>query len=447
MVGRELARRRRDGFALAVLGLVLVAFGVRAWFAVAAAPDLPMPGDAAIYRELADNLAGGRGLSLPGIDSPELQPSAEHPPVFPTLLAGLDAVGIDGVGPQRLVLAALSAGGIALVAILGRRLGGPTAGVAAGAVAALHPMWVQHAGLLMSEALYLVVVPAVLLAALAVIDRPSWRTAAVLGALTGVAGLVRSEALALALLVGLPAVGLARAGWAARARWAAAVAVGAGLLVTPWLVRNQESVGTPSLSTNAGKTLQGANCLETFSGPRLGGFSYDCQFGAAAVVLDQGLPSDELDAVALDRALGDIARDFIDAHRRDLPKVAVARGLRMWGLGFVDDQRRFDLGESRHPTLQRLGQWVHLGLLPLAAVGAAALVRRRDRRLVLVLGPVVLVTLTGVATYGGTRLRAGAEPSIAVLAAVGLVAASSWIRTRRPDPSGQAVPGRDDPRR
>ena len=447
MVGRELARRRGDGFALAVLGLVLVAFGARAWFAVAAAPDLPMPGDATIYRELADNLAGGRGLSLPGIDSPELQPSAEHPPVFPALLAGLDAVGVDGVGPQRLVLAGLSGGGVALVAILGRRLGGLAAGLAAGAIAALHPMWVQHAGLLMSEAIYLILVPAVLLAALAVLERPSWRTAAVLGALTGVAGLVRSEALALAVLVGVPAVTLAAQGWRARVRWAAVVALGAVLVVTPWLVRNQQSVGTWSLSTNAGKTLQGANCAETFSGPRLGGFSYDCQFGAAALVLDQGLPDDELDAVALDRALGEIARDFVDAHRRDLPKVAVARGLRMWGLGFVDDQRRFDVGESRHPTLQRLGQWVHVGLLPLAAGGAAALVRRRDRRLVLVLGPVVLVTLTGVLTYGGTRLRAGAEPTIAVLAAVGLVAAGAWIRGRRAVPPASAVPGPASPRR
>ena len=438
MVGRELARRRGDGFALAVLGLVLVAFGVRAWFAVAAAPDLPVPGDAAIYRELAHNLAGGRGLSLPGIDSPELQPSAEHPPIFPTLLAGLDALGIDDAGPQRLALAALSAAGVALVAILGRRLGGPIAGVAAGAIAAVHPMWVQHAGLLMSEALYLVVVPGVLLAGLAVLDRPCWRNAVVLGALTGVAGLVRSEALALAPLVGFPAVGLAGAGWRARVRWAAVVALGAGLVVTPWLVRNQQSVGTLSLSTNAGKTLQGANCLETFSGPRLGGFSYDCQFGAAALVLDQGLPPDELDAVALDRALGDFARDFIDGHRRDLPKVMVARGLRMWGLGFVDDQRRFDLGESRHPRLQPMGQWVHLGLLPFAAAGVVALMRRRDRRLVLVLGPVLLVTLTGVVTYGGTRLRAGAEPSIAVLAAVGLLAASTWIRGRRPGPAAPA---------
>jgi 4-amino-4-deoxy-L-arabinose transferase-like glycosyltransferase len=447
MVGRELARRRGDGFALAVLGLVLVAFGARAWFAVAAAPDLPMPGDAAIYRELADNLAGGRGLSLPGIDSPELQPSAEHPPVFPALLAGLDAVGIDGPGPQRLVLAALSGGGVALVALLGRRLGGPAAGLAAGAIAALHPMWVQHAGLLMSESIYLVLVPGVLLAALAVLERPSWRTAAVLGALIGVAGLVRSEALALAVLVGLPAVALAGQGWRARVRSAAVVVLGAVLVVTPWLVRNQQSVGTWSLSTNAGKTLQGAYCAETFSGPRLGGFSYDCQFGAAAVVLDQGLPDDELDAVALDRALGEIARDFIDARRRDLPKVMIARGLRMWGLGFVDDQRRFDLGESRHPTLQRLGQWVHLGLLPLAVVGAASLVRRRDRRLVLVLGPVVLVTLTGVLTYGGTRLRAGAEPTIAVLAAVGLLAASGWIRGRRAVPPAPAVPGPASPRR
>jgi MYXO-CTERM domain-containing protein len=205
----------------------------------------------------------------------------------------------------------------------------------------------------------------------------------------------------------------------------------AGLVVAPWLVRNQQELDTLTLSTNVGKTLQGSNCAETFGGPRLGGFSYDCQFGAAAVVVEHGLPAGELDAVALDRALGDAARDFIEAHRGELPKVVAARGVRMWGLAFIEDQHRFDVGEGGHPTLQRVGQWMHVGLLPLAVLGAAALLRRRDARIVVLLGPVALVTLTIAAVYGGTRMRTGAEPSIAVLAGIGALALIGRIRRTR----------------
>jgi hypothetical protein len=41
------------------------------------------------------------------------------------------------------------------------------------------------------------------------------------------------------------------------------------------------------------------------------------------------------------------------------------------------------------------------------------------------------VTLNTIATYGQTRFRAGAEPSLAVLAAVGIAAFVSWLQARR----------------
>jgi hypothetical protein len=400
-----------------------------------------------IYRALAHNLVEGDGFSLPGVDSPALEPSAEHPPVFPVVLAGLEVLGLDGPGEQRIALATLAAAGVLLVIVLGRRLAGPLAGLVAGGIAAVHPLWIQHPGLLMSEAVHLVIVPGVLLAAVAVLDRPSWRRAALLGGLAGLAGLVRAEAVGLVLLVGLPAAVLAAGGWRARARWAGLVLLGAAVVVGPWLLRNQRELDTLTMSTNSGKTLMGANCVDTFSGPKLGGFSYDCQFGAAALVVQAGLPPGEPDAVAVDRVLGDLARQFIDDHRRQLPKVMAARGLRLWGLAFVEDQRRFDVGESRDPALQRAGQWVHLALLPLAAAGAVGLARRRDRRLVVLLGPLVLVTVTAVLVYGGTRLRAGAEPSLAVLAGVGAAALAARM-SRRGAASGRAGnPGVRDARR
>lgn len=436
MAHRAPASGRR--FALAVLGLGMLAAGVRVWFAVAVVPDLPLPGDAALYRELAENLADGRGLSLPGLQRPDLEPSAEHPPLFPVLLAGLDLVGLDGLRAQGVSLALVSAGGVTLVALLGRRVGGPAVGLVAGAIAAVHPLWFQSAGLVMSESIHLVLVPAVLLGALAVLDEPSWRRVGLLGALVGAAALVRSEALGLGLVVGVPTVVLARTSWRMRAVGLAVLAASCGVVVAPWVIRNQQELGTANLSTNGGKTVYGSTCDATFSGPQLGGFSYDCQFGAAALLLDSPPPGgDHWDAVELDRALGEHARTYLEEHRGEVPKVIAARAVRMWGLAFAEEQLRFDVGEGRHRRVQHAGQWVHLGLLPLAGLGTVALLRGPRRSALVVLGPVLLVTLTVVLVYGGTRMRTGAEPSVAVLAGLGVVELVGWARHRGiPDPEG-----------
>jgi xanthosine utilization system XapX-like protein len=45
--------------------------------------------------------------------------------------------------------------------------------------------------------------------------------------------------------------------------------------------------------------------------------------------------------------------------------------------------------------------------------------------------PAVVVTIGAVVTYGQTRFRAPAEPSLALLAAVGIVAAIEALRVRR----------------
>jgi hypothetical protein len=58
-------------------------------------------------------------------------------------------------------------------------------------------------------------------------------------------------------------------------------------------------------------------------------------------------------------------------------------------------------------------------LAPLAIAGAWLLHRRRQP-LVILLMPVAMVTLTALLTYGSTRFRFAAEPSIVVLAAVAL---------------------------
>jgi hypothetical protein len=199
-------------------------------------------------------------------------------------------------------------------------------------------------------------------------------------------------------------------------------------------VRNRVDLDAWVLSTNGGKTLLGSNCSQTYSGESLGGFSYDCQFGAAALLVQQGPPEGVWwDSRRFDEELGEMGRRFIADHRGEVPKVVAARVARMWGLAFAEDQRRFDVEEGRHPGLQRVGQLVHLGVLVAAVAGTVLLLRARARRPtgIILLGPIVLVTATCLLVYGGTRMRTGAEPSLAVLAGVAAASIAGASTPRR----------------
>jgi hypothetical protein len=89
-------------------------------------------------------------------------------------------------------------------------------------------------------------------------------------------------------------------------------------------------------------------------------------------------------------------------------------------------------GEDREGWVTRLGLVVYYPTLIFAIAGAVDLWRRRRRWVLWVLAaPPVIVTLNTIVTYGQTRFRAGAEPSLAVLAAVGIAAFVSWLKARR----------------
>jgi hypothetical protein len=77
--------------------------------------------------------------------------------------------------------------------------------------------------------------------------------------------------------------------------------------------------------------------------------------------------------------------------------------------------------------------WSYFVLMPLAALGAVLLRRRRVQILPL-FAQALIVTLVAAATFGLTRYRAGVEVSIVVLAAVAL----GWFHSAL---TGSADPG------
>ena len=147
---------------------------------------------------------------------------------------------------------------IALMGLLGRRVNGDRLGLAAAAVCAVYPLMIVVDGALMSETAYTPLVVLVLLVAWSALERPRLTLFAGLGALIGVAALVRSEALLLLPLLAWPVAWRGGSGWPLRALVASLTCAAA---LAPWTIRNAIEFGhLIPISINDSTVLRGANC-------------------------------------------------------------------------------------------------------------------------------------------------------------------------------------------
>lgn len=430
----------RHRFAVALGAIALVALGIRIAFVLWVAPTVPKLGDANAYHLLAEQLAEGNGYIRP-FDHLLLhlnRPTAEYPPLFPMLLAVATRLRLDSVEQQRIFLAFVGAGTVTLVGLLGRRVASGAAGLAAAALAAVYPMLFLSEATLMSESLYVALVTVVLLCAYRAYDEPKPARFVALGATIGAATLVRAEGILLGAVVAV-AVVLVLRNLTRRERVAKiAITIGIALLViAPWAIRNawQFHAFVP-VSNNAATLVDGANCDVTYGGSQLGLWRETFSSGnSTLMILPQadacfegfqiGDPHfDEAKASSADLSAG---ASYARHHLGSLPKVAVVRVLRTWGLYSPGQQVSFESLEGRPRAWQMRGTVMYWVLAPLAIAGAV-LLRRRKRLIAPLLATAVTVTVGAALTYGQQRFRIAAEPAILVLAAVPLVEVVRAVR-------------------
>lgn len=424
----------------AVLGLlVLLAFALRVGVLHGDAPAVPgldRPSDAGAYRLLASNLVDGKGYIRPydlALDQ-RVVPTAEYPPGFPVLLAGLDAFGIDGATGQRTVLCLVGALTVGLVGLIGRRVGGPAVGLVAAGVAAIHPsLWSTDTSPL-AEPLAAFLGALLVLVALAAYDQPDrarWWLG--IGALAGVGGLVRSELLLAGMLltVALAAVRPPKGGARFRAAGLAGLAV--IVVLAPWTIRNATTFHSfVPLSNNLGSVARGANCDGAYSGrfkglwvTNVGGDTAD-PAGACFTGFDVTHGRNEAQSSAQLRADG---LRYVATHKRQVPGVVAARLGRTVGLYRLSEQAAFGGLEGRVPRWDRLGTRLFQVLSLVAVAGIAVRSPRRGPRWVVAL-PLVGVAATVAMTYGNLRFRAVADPLVVVLAVVAVFDAVDRWRGR-----------------
>jgi 4-amino-4-deoxy-L-arabinose transferase-like glycosyltransferase len=149
-----------------------------------------------------------------------------------------------------------------LVYEIGRRLFGRRAALAAAVIATLNPYLAWHDMHVNREITDQLCAAALVLLTLVLAERPSGPLAALLGVVTGLSILGNTR------LVGIPILCAAFLLWRLpRARTGLAVGAvvlaGAGLTVTPWLVRNKSDVGCWAITTD-GRALWKANNPQTY---------------------------------------------------------------------------------------------------------------------------------------------------------------------------------------
>lgn len=379
---------------------------------------MPVLGDGYYFHEVAKLVAHGQAWLSPGeLLSGKHYVSAEHPPLYTLLLAGLDKLGVTSYDGQRVVGGLLGTGSVVVVGLLGRRVAGDGVALLAALIAALYPTLVAADGALMSETLLGLLVALALLTALRAIDDPRPSRLATLGALIGLAALTRSESLLLLPLLGLPVA--VRAVPRRRLRAALVVTAATVVVIAPWTIRNWGAFGQlVPISNNGGTTIAGANCARTYGGHDLGYFVTDC--------IRVKRRSNEADDSARMRRKG---LDYAGDHVGRLPLVGAVRFMRSWGL--YQPLRQGSEAEGRLRRVQLAGAAVYYALVLLAIYGALAIRRRRRAQLLVLLAPFAVVSITALLTYGSLRLRHAAELPLVVLAAVGLAQLWGNLRARR----------------
>ena len=371
-------------------------------------------GDFFFFHEIANLIAGGEGFVSPFAfhELDRVDPTAEHPPLWPLVLAAGSELGGNGLLSHRLVGVPIGVATAGVLALLGRRLAGDTAALVVAALAAGHPLLIAADGSLMSETLYGLWVALALLLALRLMDRPSTASAAALGATIGLAALTRGEGLLLLPLLAAPAVWT---GSGRRLLRGGAVLAAAALVLAPWTIRNLTTFDRPVLiATNDATVVTGANCDRTYRGRDLGFWSVDCR----APLTER----DEAEQAAIWR---DDGIDYAADHAGRLVAVVVpVRVLRTWDLW--QPRRQVRLAEGRDRTMESLGVVVYFLLLPLAVYGGVVL-RRRGAPLWVLLVPPAAVTVVSALGYGYTRFRHSADLAIVLLAGIAL----AWLSEHR----------------
>lgn len=399
--------------------LALLAVGWLARVGVTAAvqglDSAPDPGaypDQIEYQVYARQMLAGRGYA----DAEGEPTAARAPGTSFTLLVPYALFGPRPL-PAHLFFCFLSALTGTVAAAFAWRAFGRAAGLWTAALLALHPGSVYYAMHFVSEVPFALFTALAALATFEALCAPrsraalAWDVAA--GLAGGLAALVRPQLLLLTP-VGLGACFLRRRGERLRSALhvAAQCALAVALLV-PWVARNAQVLGSPTVTTIGAYTFWGAHNELVLRDPqKIGGW----------VPVDALLPPDwprgelERARVAWREGLA-----FVREHRAEMPRLLAWKAAR-WLSPFSDTPNR---------TVNAGFAAAWLVTAPLAVWGALGAWRRSRLGLGVCAAHLLAALGTALLFYGSVRFRHASLPIYGALAGAGIARLWAWARAPR----------------
>ncbi len=390
---------------------VLVAFAVRAVYLWLVTGTDPVTGDQVYYSAQAHMNATGTWFAQP---FQEYLPGADHPPLTVALLTPISWVFRNGdfVLAQRWFNLAIGLVDVVLIGWIARRMVGERAARIVMVLAAIHASWWMGDTLVLSEPSAVLAVLLTIVGVLRLRERPGLAAAALCGAAGGLTALGRPEMALLIPLAVLPTAwvsGRSVGGRRASIRFTAVAAAAVLVVVGPWVAWNTSRFEDRALiSTNDGFTLLGANCPTTYFGPGIGSYDIGCALSAP---IPEGLDSSQASTIRTRLAV-----EYATDHLGRIPLVAAARFARLALVLGVGTEVRNAAAEGRPEWAMWIGVAQHWLLLPLAVAGWAVL-RRDDRRLLMVVPLASLIAAVVIASYW--RIRVPADIALLILAGAG----------------------------
>lgn len=399
--------------------------------------------DSAAYERIARGLHQNGAYEQVGPDAPaHPQPASNYSPGLPFFTAAVFEVsGSDDVRIARILLALISTLAIPLTFLIGRRVGGDTAGLVAAGIVAFYPTLIVYSEMLLTEPLAGTLIAGAVLAILRARDQRRLAPWAGVGLLLGLTTMVRPEYLWVSLFVAVVLFGMeVRGGIGHAIRPVAVMLLVLGVVITPWTVRNAvEFDRLIPLSTGGGQTL--------YSG------SYVPSGGDPAKVMPDLLRDNPALANKIERqnrASGE-GPDSITPERvfallvdQELPHMDTDSALSRLGRErYIDELRGNPLGLGAHfarKTLRiwwngrsgfrktELGRAFHRVIVVFAFAGLILLMVRRRPEFWIFGAFVLAATLIGVVLVASPRRALVLWPLVAVLAGLGIQAATELVR-------------------
>ena len=383
----------------------------RVAFVLAWRQEYSLP-DQESYLSVASNILSGTGFEV----SPEER--VGRAPLYPLFLAANFFAFGRSLLWVRLMQAAVGALVCVPVFFLAWRLHGHTAAMVASGICAVYPPYIFYSRLILSEALFIPLLPAIVLACVCLAQEGGCKVAAGLGLALGAAILLRPSSLLLwpTLMALVWLLGKKRLRLAGRLGLASAVVV---LCLLPWVTRNYSVTGRVVLTTlTDGWALYEGNSPQATGGP------------AQHLVVWPREEMRSMDEYERNTFLRRRAMEYIASHPRRFLRLTAGRVARMWSP--VPNEPQF-----RTPFVLACSALSYVAVLIAATLMLFFIRFRADTAgrstlLIILFWPMVYYGAVHAVTVGSMRYRDPLMYALLVLGAGGVAeSCTRWFERRR----------------